>query len=906
MSSPGTSSNGTTLFSQQAEALRVERAKLQSARHEIYLFGGELVGSFAGFFYYRFELPEDLYLRPVDRVSFTFSQLQPVTLEGKILSLENQFVLVALPMDFGPILPEIKCQWSYDDHLAHVIDVLAGANKLHPIASIVLQPDRPENAHPAGFDPAVQHNTTPDQLNALKKVLQNRVSYLWGPVCSGKTQTLALTAVSFLRAGKSVLLAAPGGNQADQLLLRTLALGKELGVELFGLATRVGLPLAQAGAELGLFSLEQEVEVKRSDKKKQLEEGVTLLRTYWRTKVHQYLHDDFYTRLNDLRERVNENKKQLEKIRDEITGLKDTITRAQNASMMEKIKAGFSKEGIATAQKQLSEKLVLQKRLQPIQQALTTELMRAEAQTPIDPGELKEYQAAVKRIGELGGLRKLTEDVERLSAVDEHGLLSAKRCIATTVMGVFSDHRLRGRHFDLVIVDDAEQEQLPYLAALSLLAGEAMVIAGDPHQLGPQSYSRSDLALSWLQRDIFHAVAQTDQPHELADWSQRNAEWCIRLSSHFTFAPKLSRFMASVFLDNKVQVFEQPGAKGSIVVIDASDLKSTSRQYLGKKSLVPYNESQTRRTIELVKHIYLRGQMHASDVGVIVPFQGTTLYAKLQLRLQGIRQVEVGTPQTFQGRRKKVIIFDATMAGVDYTMRQLDDKKVGEHRIARMLNTVFSCVEHDLYIVADVSHFRSVYRDRLFTKILLLLQGQSDPPPPFAAAAKQFDDLDWDSRERFLNISHVGAGTACAGRRAPSTPTGVERDAELEMRMKLMARQPAQQPTGARNFEQETYFAVHRVLGMRKDVNLLSQFVGGISCSVIPLRRSKRRRGCLSTAAPTRRSFERSWSDGTCWCTKCPAQERRTCRSLHGKPPRRACGGTSSACEPTIRRQWKL
>ena len=117
MSSPTTGSTEPFLFALPAQAVRAEREKLQSARSEIILFGGDQIGSMAGFFYYRFEVPEDLYLRPVDRVSCTFNQLQPVTIDGRIVSLENQFVVIALPMDFGPILPEIKCKWSYDDHL---------------------------------------------------------------------------------------------------------------------------------------------------------------------------------------------------------------------------------------------------------------------------------------------------------------------------------------------------------------------------------------------------------------------------------------------------------------------------------------------------------------------------------------------------------------------------------------------------------------------------------------------------------------------------------------------------------------------------------------------------------------------------------------------------------------------
>jgi hypothetical protein len=825
MSSPTNGSRDTSPFPALAEALRAEREKLSAARTEISLFGGEFLGSFADYFYYRFEVPEDLYLNNLDRVFFTFSQLQPVTLEGKIISIANQFVVVALPMDFGAVLPEIKCRWHYDEHLPHVIEMLAGADRSHIVASLLFQPERPENVQPVSLDPAVRHDTTPDQLDALKKIAQNRISYLWGPSRSGKTQTLASVAISFLRAGKSVLLLAPKAGQADQLLFRTVAIGKELGVELFGLATRVGLPLVENSAGLGLFSLEREVELKRSDKKKQLEERVDLLRTYWRTKVHQYLHDDFYSRLNDLRDRVNDIKKQLDKVRDEIAGLKDTITRAQNASMMERLKTGFSKEAVTAAQKQLTEKQVLQKKLQPMHQALATELMRVESQTPIDSTELREYQAAVKRIGELGGLGKVTEDVEQLSAVDENAMLSSKRCMATTMTSFFSDLRFRGRRFDLVLVDDAEQVYPSYLAAASLCANEAMVVAGDPLQPGPESYSKGDLAQTWLQRDAFLIVAPPGQLHQLPDWAKQNPRWSIRLSSHFTATPKLSRFMASVFFDDKINVLDQPRAKGNIFVVDTSDLKSTCRQYLGKKSLLPYNDLQTRRTIELAKHICFRSQKHASEVGIIVPFQGATLFTKLQLRLQGIPHVEVGTPQIFQGRRKKVIIFDATMAGVDYTTRQLDDKKIGEHRIARMLNAIFSSVEEDLYVVADFSHFTSVYRDRLLTKVLLLLRAQADSLPPFAATAKQFDDLDWDSRERFLSMQHA-AGAQVDKLPHPATKIGAG-DAELELRMKMIARQPSQQPSGVRNFEQDTYFSVHRVLGMREDVNLLSQFVGG-------------------------------------------------------------------------------
>ncbi len=826
MTAPPSDSSSKSLFTLPVQALRDEREKLQTARNEITLFGGEFMGAFAGYFVYRFEVPEDLVLRGVDQVSCSFSQLQPVSVGGQIVSLENQYVVIALPIDFGAVLPEIKCQWNYDEHLPFVIDFLAGVAPTHPVASLLLDPGRPENSLDSAPEPMLVRGSFHEQIEALKKILHNRVSYLWGPDRTGKTQILALAALNHLKAGKRVLIAAPTSRATDVLLERILLLNKELAVGIDGVLSRVGFPADTAAIDHLSFSLEHEVEVLRTDKKKQLEEGVSLLRSYWKTKVHQYLHEDFYARLNELRERANENRKQLEKVRDEITALKEIITRAQNASVLEKFKKGFSKEEAAAAQKQLSEKLLVQKKLQPVQQALTAELMRMEAQTPIDPNELKEYHAAVKRIGELGGVKKLTDDVESKSAVDEVSLIGSKRCVVTTITRFFSEQRLREGRYDVVLVDDAARVNPPYLAALSAVARESVVIAGDPFQLGPESLSRSDVAYDWMQRDIFLMLAQTERLDDLFEWAQKNPRWSLPLTSHVAGSPKLSRFLGSFFFSNRIHVQDRPGARGNIVVLDSGDLKSSSRQYLGKKSLVPYNDLQTKRTVDIVKHALAKGHRVAAEIGVIVPLQGTTLYTKLQLRLQGIRNVEVGTPALFQGRGKKTIIVDLTMAGVDYTMRPLDDWKIGEHKLMRGLITILSCVEEDLYVVADVAHFKSVYKDRLISKLLMQLQAQSEASPTLTASAKTFDEMSWDQRNRLFGAS-FGANVAGSEHHAAEPGAGQPRDVETEVRMKMMARQQPQMVFTGRDFDQETFLAAQRVLALRKDANLLSQMIGG-------------------------------------------------------------------------------
>lgn len=823
-SEPPTASVVATLL----KSLQAESDQLKQARHELTLFSGEYRGEFAKFFYYRFEVPEGLFLRGIERASFTFSQLQPTTLEGKIIGQESQFITVAVPVNFGEVIPEIKCTWSYDDHLKPIITVLGGAAANHPIISNLLHPEEPGNAFPSVLEPAFLPATPLDQQDAVKKILRNRVSFLWGPIRSGKTSILALTALNFLKVGKKVLLVADSQDRVDQAVLHMLSPAPDLNVDIKTIGTTIGLPSKPDSEPLQSFSLQSEIAAKRNQKQKEVEERLGLLDTHWRIKVKQFLHEDFYARLTDLRERANENRKQLASVAEELKGLKETISRTQNASMLEKLKKGFSKEELAAAQKEQADKQALQKRLQSIQQALTTELIRTESQVPIEANEMRDYYAAAKRLGELGGISKVMEDVEAVLGVDEREILSSKRFVAATVDSMLSDPLLRNVQFDVVMVDDAEAVPMPHLAALALHASEAMIVAGDPFQLGPDSFSTTDSAQTWLQRDIFLHIAQTEQLHQLFEWSQKNSPWCIFLPSQFTATPKLSTFVASVLFDDKVKVSAAPNGKGKIYFIDTSDLRSSCRQYIGKKRIVPYNDLQTRRMVEVLKHALMQPQRCAGDVNIVVPFLGTSLYTKLQLRLNALRNVEVGTPAMVKGRRKKAVIFDTAMAGVDYTMRYIDDRKIGEHRIARLFNAIFSLVEEDLYVLADLSHFKSVYKGRLFTKLLMLLQSQADPVPAYAQAAKQFDDLEWDARARILEPRQSDTAAAPSDVRTARAARPKHADVELELRMRMMARQqPQPVSSSARNFERETYLSVHRVLGLTKDVNLLSQHIGG-------------------------------------------------------------------------------
>lgn len=806
-----------------AEALRIELETLSNSPRSVTLLAGKQVGSFAGKYYYRFEFPEHILLRHLTVIQCRFGIAQPIDVEADIVAVENQYVTLAFPFDFGVVIPEVVCSWDYQRSFRFAIDSLTKEDHDSLIIQRLLNPSEGNNFHAVSFEPKMLPDMPEDQKAALKKIFQNHVSFVWGPILSGKTHLLAHIASNYIKAGKSILFVTTINERVDDVLLRSIEIGNKLGVEMGPATCCLGLPAIENFDKLDAISFDQRLAQLKGEKKKSFQERVSLVETFWRVRIKQMLHEGDIARIAEVRERISEKKKQLQKLSEDVSPLRDAINRIENASMMDRLKKGFGKEDLALAQRKLLEKHAAVKQLQSRLTSLTHESLRREAQSPVTGEELQQYNLAMKRINELGGISKVEEAVRQYMAVNERAELDSKRFIGTTLTNALSDERMAGRMFDLVMVDDAVSIPIPFIAALARLSREKMVVCGDPYQLGPESVSNSPAAREWLKRDIFLHVAGTDHINTLFDFSEKHSDWCILLSSHFATTPKLSLFIGSVLFDEKINVFASTKPKGRIFFIDSSPLRSEAKQYLGRRKILPHNQLHTKKDLELAKHALMEPGRTATDIGIIVPFVGPSLFLKAQLRMNGISNVEVGLPQTFRGRRKRTIILDMVSAGIDHTIRTIDDKKVGEHQIVRLLNTALSCVEEDLYVLADMSHFQAVYQDRLLTRLLILLKAQSDPLVNFSLAAKEFDELDWDKREKILAFSGEGLSSAALGRR---TNAGVE-DAEFEVLMKLMAKREGVNIEGPQHTEREIYRSVHRVLGLREDINLLSQFVGG-------------------------------------------------------------------------------
>ncbi len=89
------------------------------------------------------------------------------------------------------------------------------------LADIVSNP-RPTAIAPIA-KPAGLRDLNPSQRGAVEKALGQRVTFVWGPPGTGKTQTIAELAACLVRARKRVLLTALSNMALDQLLLATVS-----------------------------------------------------------------------------------------------------------------------------------------------------------------------------------------------------------------------------------------------------------------------------------------------------------------------------------------------------------------------------------------------------------------------------------------------------------------------------------------------------------------------------------------------------------------------------------------------------------------------------------------------------------------------------------------------------------
>lgn len=579
------------------------------------------------------------------------------------VSFEKNVIVLRFPEDPGP-LAELQVEWENDFVLQRTLEQL---EKLRSADSHTKERiDRlfrtdGELADPVAVVDDGMRNEA--QRRAMEQSARCPSLFIWGPPGTGKTATLGYIIANYLKRGKSVLFASNTNRAVDVGLISTLRALERVAPELDRRSLcRFGDPALE----------EQELEEVLFER--QLE--------------------------NLVRER-------------EAQGAAWADLLAREEELRKAVEKGAARgKGFAQLEEAMSQ-------LEWIEREIRAE----------------------------GGRQLLEEKLSELSFVNERVELKKRSLVATTLAKVCTSELFDGLDFDAVVIDEGSMASLPYLLVLASHARLHRVIVGDPMQLPPIAMTGDREAREFLEKDIFTLASGADSTGSLFAWHDRNKECTCFFDTQYRLQPSLASLISTVFYEGRLRSagtenagtgsvgiqgdYRQEGRHPAAVnnrdrawhLVDTSRYGPVLTQKSGGQGFQPVNEIHQQLIVRLIENMLSKG-ISPGDIGVMVPFRSTVYDLRTRLYEKSIRELEVGTVHTFQGREKPYILFDTVMSGEEsggrirhYSVRPLDETKNGLS-VPRLLNVAFSRSRIELIILADMRHIRHVYGKKFLGRLL--------------------------------------------------------------------------------------------------------------------------------------------------------------------------------------------
>ncbi len=340
-----------------------------------------------------------------------------------------------------------------------------------------------------------------------------------------------------------------------------------------------------------------------------------------------------------------------------------------------------------------------------------------------------ELKLIEQKVEDAGGLEALEERLDELTQISDRAELWKKHLVATTLAKVCTSDLFHDLDFDAVVVDESSMANLPYMMVLAAHAKWHMVVVGDPMQLPPIALTTKRSAREFLEKDIFTTVSGADTSEALFKWHDEHPEFTSFFDTQYRLEQSLADVISTVFYEGRLKtgkLTEQPldpVSDRAFHLVDTRKYGPVLEQKSGEKGFKPINLVHQEVTERLLRKLSGNG-IPMEEIGVIVPFRSAVYDLRNRLYEAGIRNVEVGTIHTFQGREKDYIIFDTVMSGEKqrgvkrhYSVRPLDEEKNGLS-VPRLLNVAFSRSRKELVVVADMEHIERIYGNKFLGKLL--------------------------------------------------------------------------------------------------------------------------------------------------------------------------------------------
>lgn len=306
-------------------------------------------------------------------------------------------------------------------------------------------------------------------------------------------------------------------------------------------------------------------------------------------------------------------------------------------------------------------------------------------------------QGAARRTGDPADAALATRVSTSYQAAIRRAVESAD-VVLTTLARLAIRDELAALRFDSVLIEEASAATLPYALYASCLGRQRVAIFGDFQQLPAVVQSRGELARDWMRRDIFQASGVLDTDAGLP--SPRD-QLCSMLDQQYRMRPAIRGLIGDLFYGGRLRD-GLPGSEDSrdLILVDTAELQPQVKRRERSR--------QNDKHLEvLLRVLEVLGRQGVHDVAVVAPYriQVRELRKLVRSRLGRAAplELEIATIHRFQGREKRVIVFDTVDAPPDSSWF-LDERRNPD--FPRMLNVALSRSRDLLIVVATMEGLR--------------------------------------------------------------------------------------------------------------------------------------------------------------------------------------------------------
>ncbi|KAL0233554.1 hypothetical protein PCE1_002069 [Barthelona sp. PCE] len=253
------------------------------------------------------------------------------------------------------------------------------------------------------------------------------------------------------------------------------------------------------------------------------------------------------------------------------------------------------------------------------------------------------------------------------------------------------DSRLSKFRFKTVLIDESTQATEPEVLIPITKGAQQVILIGDHCQLGPVVMDKSASKAGFVQ-SLFERLVLLSY-------------WPYRLEVQYRMHPRLSEFPSRVFYEGTLQngVSFEDRTNQLTWNWPVADCPMVFHVSTGIEELSASGTSYINRTEAdiVLKAItsFIQSGTHPSEVGVITPYEGQRAYLTNLLNRQSIvttdiiRDLEVASVDSFQGREKKYIIMSC--------VRSNPLRIIGFLRESRRLNVALTRAQYGIILVGN-------------------------------------------------------------------------------------------------------------------------------------------------------------------------------------------------------------